>query len=80
MRNIEFYDLEDLHQQSREWLSDVAFWQDEADFLKRLIDKNFVHLMTGEGLSTAIRLSEKISNLRNTELKNLFEMIKLHEV
>lgn len=73
-------ELEDLHQQSREWLSDMAFWKDEADFLKKLIDKNFVHLMTGEGLSTAIRLSDKISRLGDTDVKNLMELIKIHEV
>lgn len=73
-------ELEDLHQQSREWLSDMAFWKDEADFLKKLIDKNFVHLMTGEGLSTAIRLSDKIARLGDTDVKNLMELIKNHEV
>ena len=72
-------ELDHLHKQSREWLSDMAFWKDEAIFLKRLIDKNFVHLMTGEGLSTAIKLSEKISHLIDIELKNLTGLVEIHE-
>lgn len=72
-------ELEDLHTQSREWLSDLAFWKDEADFLRRLIDKNFVHLMTGEGLRTAVQLSEKISTLSDIEVKNLIDLVRIHE-
>ncbi|MCB0667257.1 MAG: hypothetical protein KDC80_15625 [Saprospiraceae bacterium] len=72
-------ELEDLHRQSREWLSDMAFWKDEADFLRRLIDKNFVHLMTGEGMETAFQLSKKIAHLGDTQVKNLIDLVEIHE-
>lgn len=73
-------ELEALHQQSKEWLSDVAFWSDEAGFLKKLIDKNFVHLMAGEGLSTVARLSDEVSKMKDTELKNLKGLLEIHEM
>lgn len=31
--------LDALHQESREWLNNIAFWQDEAKFFTDLLDK-----------------------------------------
>ena len=72
--------LEELHQESREWLSDIAFWGDETVFLKKMIDKNFIHLLAGEGLDTAVKLSGEVSKMKETDLINLKELVEIHEV
>lgn len=72
--------LEALHHESREWFSDIAFWADEADFLKKLIDNNFVHLLAGENVQTLSNLSGQVFKMKTTELKNLKELVESHEV
>ncbi|RMG19469.1 MAG: hypothetical protein D6730_21500 [Bacteroidetes bacterium] len=72
-------ELDALHLESREWLSDIDFWKEEAVFLKKLIDKHFVHLLEDEGLAEAGRLSVEIKRLMEGELDELRSQVLDHE-
>jgi hypothetical protein len=40
--------LEVLHQQTREWLSEMALWKDEIRFFRSLINKRLIKVKSEE--------------------------------
>lgn len=71
--------LESLHEQSMEWISDIAFWRDEVAFLYTLeIEKTLK--------SVPIHAKKKISLIENElvhiagdELDSLYDEVTAHE-
>lgn len=71
--------LDALHQDAKEWLSDLAFWNDEITFFTKLIRKSFLPLMTKEGLPLVSTIQNEIAELQTSELKELKDSVEGHE-
>lgn len=70
---------EALHQDTKEWLSDLAFWNDEINFFTKLIKKNFLPLMAKEGAALVNTIQNEISEIQTSELKELKDSVEAHE-
>ena len=76
---LEVADLGTLHRQSKVWLSDIAFREEEAGFLKSLLQKHFVHFLAEEGIDTIGKISNELEQLADNDLKELQQRIEKHE-
>ncbi|GAL86666.1 hypothetical protein MYP_3896 [Sporocytophaga myxococcoides] len=72
--------LEVLHQQTREWLSEMDLWKDEILFFKNLINKQLLKVKT-EDDKEELRDYEKIlSKMHNDWLEHLYMQTQAHEM
>ena len=80
-RNLEKISLEKLHQESRNWLSSVAFWNDEVRFMHNLINNNFVYFVSKDRKGSLNALINKITAIEKVDLEALkIKVIKHEEV
>ncbi len=77
--NPKLVSLEELHQESRNWLSAVAFWKDEIRFMRNLIVKNFVYFFSNDHKGSLEALVNKISEIDETRLNVLKSEVINHE-
>ena len=71
--------LEVLHQESRNWLSTVAFWKDEVRFMHNLIVKNFIFFFSNDQKGSLDALVKKITEIEETKLNVLKAEVVNHE-
>lgn len=76
---LQLISLEDLHQQSQNWLSTLAFWKDEIRFMHNLINKNFVYFFSKDQKGSLDALVNKISEIEETKLNILKSEVVNHE-
>ena len=65
--------LDALHQESREWLNTIAFWQDEAKFFTDLLDKEQIKA------SEYGQMLQYLDKIHETLFNYLAEDIVAHE-
>tara|TARA_R110000868_G_scaffold136879_1_gene350026 strand:- start:3908 stop:4306 length:399 start_codon:yes stop_codon:yes gene_type:complete len=65
--------LDALHQESREWLNTIAFWQDEAKFFTDLLDKEQIKA------SEYGQMLQYLDKIHETLFNYLVEDIVAHE-
>lgn len=65
--------LDALHQESREWLNTIAFWQDEAKFFTDLLDKEQIKA------SEYGQMLQYLDKIHETLFDYLVEDIVAHE-
>ena len=68
--------LEELHDQSREWLETVAFWKDETRFFSGLLQRHQYEIPKSEGYT---RLLKNLDHLHEMLYDYLAEEILAHE-
>jgi len=78
-RNLEKINLEELHQESRSWLSSVAFWNDEVRFMHNLINNNFVYFVSKDQKGSLNALINKITAIEKVDLETLKMKVIKHE-
>ncbi|SRR5690606_2978857 len=71
--------LEKLHEESRNWLSSIAFWKDEIRFMHRLINDNFVYFLAKDQAGSFNALQTKIRESVETRLNVLKVEVVNHE-
>jgi hypothetical protein len=71
-------DIQELHSEHQEWLSDIAHWERELDFLEQLTRK-VLDKQTSESLNKAAGKLENQAYHHKTLLKNLKDQIQSHE-
>lgn len=76
---LQLISLEDLHQQSQNWQSTLAFWKDEIRFMHNLINKNFVYFFSNDQKGSLDALVNKISEIEETRLNSLKSEVVNHE-
>jgi hypothetical protein len=72
-------DLNELHADTIEWLSDLEFCKTELSFLFKLLDKYFLRVRGDEKLNELFILESRVKSFRTEILKDLFEEINNHE-
>ncbi len=78
-RNLKHINLEELHQESRTWLSSISFWKDEVSFMHNLINKNFVYFFSTEKRGSLDALIKKITEIEKIKLNALELQVINHE-
>jgi tRNA U34 5-carboxymethylaminomethyl modifying GTPase MnmE/TrmE len=68
-----------LHQESRNWLSAIAFWKDEVRFMQNLINKNFVYFFSNNDKDSLKVLLKRIQEMEKTKLDTLKKKVINHE-
>jgi hypothetical protein len=71
--------LEILHEESREWLNEIAFWRDEATFLFNLIRKKTNELVQVKAGTVSEKIENELSRISAVELDKLHETVIAHE-
>jgi uncharacterized protein YfkK (UPF0435 family) len=77
--NLEQLSLEELHQESRNWLSTIAFWKDEVRFMHNLINKNFVYFISKDQKGSLDALLNKVTEIEKEKLNALKTSVINHE-
>lgn len=70
--------LEDLHQRSRMWLSEITFWREEFAFLRKLINNHFSYFTDKKRANRTLRLGNKVNSMEN-ELNTVENNVSEHE-
>ena len=68
-----------LHEQSNEWLSEIAFWYDEVAFLYSLVVKKTIKFVPLEAKGIIEKTEFELNNLTSGELDNLKLVVEKHE-
>lgn len=71
--------LEVLHEQSNEWLSEIAFWKDEAAFFYSLVVKKTLKSVPVNAKSNIESIEKELINITGGELDELQKEVELHE-
>ena len=71
--------LEDLHRESRNWLSTLEFWQQEVAFMLHLVEVHFISFVTNDKENTLQPLLVKINRLGQRVLETQSDRIEGHE-
>jgi hypothetical protein len=72
--------LEVLHSQSIEWLSEVAFWRDEAAFFHELVAEKTKKPMSLKAKDSFQKIESELVKLKTGELDELEDAVEAHEV
>ncbi|MCB0761451.1 MAG: hypothetical protein KDC12_08020 [Flavobacteriales bacterium] len=81
-RKDKFHDqssLEDLHNVTLNWESQVQFWKDEIRFFQDIIDKYFLQMVSNDNLDTTTEIVDEMSSIRDRGLSDLMSKMELHE-
>lgn len=71
--------IEILHEQSNEWLSEIAFWYDEVAFLYSLVVKKTIKFVPLEAKTIIEKTEFELQKLTSGELDKLKETVEKHE-
>jgi len=72
--------LDVLHSQSIEWLSEVAFWRDEASFFHELVAEKTRKPMSSKAKDSFQKIESELVKLKTSELDELEDAVEAHEV
>ena len=70
--------IEDLHQQSNEWLSELAFWRDEVAFLYALIVKKTLTVLPIADKDKLDLIEAELVRITGGELDDLYDEVSMH--
>ncbi|MEZ4991225.1 MAG: hypothetical protein R2824_12465 [Saprospiraceae bacterium] len=70
--------LDHLHERSRNWLSEIAFWKEEILFMKHLITNHFTFFIDPKRISRTTTLTNQLHVIEN-DLQTLEENVREHE-
>ncbi|MGP8215047.1 MAG: hypothetical protein ACLQQ4_05745 [Bacteroidia bacterium] len=71
--------LETLHEQSMEWVSDIAFWRDEVAFLYALEVKKTMRAVPVHAKDKLEHIENELIKLAGGDLDSLYDEVKAHE-
>jgi hypothetical protein len=71
--------IETLHQQSMEWLDDIAFWRDEAAFLYALEISKTSKEVPVKAKGKLDKINDELIKMSAGELDSLYEKVEAHE-
>ncbi len=71
--------LDVLHQESQEWLSEVAFWKDEVEFYYGLVVRKTIHKLPVTSKDAAAKIEGELIRITGGELDQLQQEIEMHE-
>ncbi len=71
--------LEVLHQQSREWLSEIIFWRDETAFFYSLIVKKTLKSVPLNAKNKIQKIENELIKITGADLGNLESEVIQHE-
>ena len=71
--------IETLHQQTMEWLEDVAFWRDEAAFLYSLEISKTMKEIPVKAKDKLDKLNNELIQIASDDIDNLYNKIEAHE-
>ena len=71
--------IEDLHEESKTWVSEINFVDDEINFLNHLLSVKYIDTLY-EGLSKKIEVFTKKMKQVKEEGKSLLKVITTHEL
>lgn len=71
--------LETLHEQSTEWLSDIAFWRDEAAFLYALEIKKTLKSVPVKAKEAMEQAENELVRLSGGDIDKLYDEVVAHE-
>ena len=78
-RLLDQFTTEELHNESKTWLSTIAFWKDEVKFMHQLINQNFVYFFSNDDKGSLNALLDKITTIEKTKLDVLKSKVINHE-
>ena len=70
---------EELHQESRNWLSTIEFWKQDFAFMLHLVEEHFFYFLAKDKEHTLQPLLVKINNLNQRVLDTEVDRIEGHE-
>ena len=73
------FGLETLHEQSIEWLSDIAFWRDEVAFLYALEVKGTLKETPMNAKSRLDKIESELEQFTGGEIDSLYNEVMAHE-
>lgn len=71
--------IEVLHEQSNEWLNEIAFWQDELAFLYTLVVRKTLKAVPVNAKESIVEIENELVRLTSGELDNLRQKVEEHE-
>jgi hypothetical protein len=71
--------LESLHEQSMEWISDIAFWRDEVAFLYALEVKKTLKEVPIHAKNKLVHIESELLKLSSGDIDNLYDEVIAHE-
>lgn len=71
--------LEILHEQSNEWLSEIAFWRDETNFFYSLIIKKTLKSIPISAKKNIKKIETELINITIDDLDKLQQEVEKHE-
>ena len=74
-----FAGVEVLHEQSIEWLNEIAFWRDETAFLYSLLVNKTLRFVPITAKNNIERVEAELITLTGGELDDLQQAVELHE-
>ncbi|MCB9231761.1 MAG: hypothetical protein H6581_08860 [Bacteroidia bacterium] len=72
--------LKELNHDSREWLSEIPFWQDEVKFLLNLSSKNMLEFVQEEHVERAGKVFQTLNAWQDEVLPGLKQKVTQHEL
>lgn len=71
--------LDVLHEQSNEWLNEVAFWRDEAAFLYSLVLTKTLKSVSLNSKNNLEKIEKELISITGDELDTLQKFVEEHE-
>lgn len=71
--------IEVLHEQSTEWLNEIAFWKDEAAFFYSLIVKKTLNSVPVKAGPMLEKIEKELVSITVEELNELQKVVEQHE-
>lgn len=78
LKYIEWLNAEDMHGNSRKWLSELEFIKDEELFFDDLIKSYTLQLTNSKHFTESKKIVDKLSKFHK-KTDNLISMVKIHE-
>ena len=72
-------DIQMLHEQSNEWMSEIAFWRDEAAFFYSLIIKNTLKSVPVSAKNRIKNVEKELVSITIDDLDKLKKSVEQHE-
>jgi hypothetical protein len=71
--------VDELHRESQQWLSDLAFWKDEVAFYDGLIVRKTLHKIPSKEKDVVTQIEGDLIRITGGELEQLQQDVELHE-
>jgi hypothetical protein len=71
--------LESLHEQSMEWISDIAFWRDELTYLYALEVKKTLKKVPIHAKNKLAHIESELLKLSSGDIDKLYDEVVIHE-